>query len=151
CGRDEISYQFRVTCRLAFPPLAALAFAACATTAPDSKPISPDVAAENFSSRSLQDPALHAFLVANLGHEPETWDIETLSWVAFYYNPSLAVARAQWATSRAARQAAAARPNPTLSLVPGYNTTREPGISPWFPAINFDFLLQGDKRARQQD
>src|SRR5207302_4495358 len=47
---------------------------------------------------------------------------------------------------------ASVRPNPTLTFTPGYNTTREPGLSPWIPAINFDFLFPtGDKRVRQQD
>lgn len=136
--------------RLALSPLIALALAACAT--PPSTPNStPDPAAAKFFDRSLDAADLRAFLVENLGQAPAAWDFEALSWVAFYYNPNLAVARAQWATARAARQTAGARPNPTISLVPGYNTTREPGISPWFPAINFDFLLQGNKRARQQD
>ncbi len=145
--------------RFAFSSLLALALTACATNPPAAPNISPETAAANFSGRSLQDAALRRFLAENLGHEPSAstgsgqaaWDFETLSWVAFYYNPSLDVARAQWATARARRQTAAARPNPTISLVPGYNSTREPGLSPWFPAINFDFLLQGNKRAHQQD
>ncbi len=137
--------------RFAFSPLLALALTACATNPPPAPAISPEMAAADFSVRSLQDAGLHRFLVTNLGHEPAAWDLETLSWVAFYYHPALAVARAQWVTARAMQESAGLRPNPTISLVPGYNSTREPGRSPWFPAINFDFLLQGDKRARQQD
>ncbi len=137
--------------RLPFSPFLALTLAACATNPPAAPVIAPDAGAASFSARSLQDAGLRKFLVENLGHEPTTWDFETLAWVAFYFNPSLDVARAQWATARATRQTVAARPNPTISLVPGYNTTREPGLSPWFPAINFDFLLQGNKRAHQQD
>lgn len=138
--------------RLASSSLVALALAACATTPPAAPAVSPETAAANFTARSLADPGLQRFLAENLGHAPGgAWDFEALSWVAFYYHPSLEVARAQWATARASQQTVAARPNPTVSLVPGYNTTREPGLSPWFPAINFDFLLQGDKRAHQQD
>lgn len=139
-----------MNCRLAFPSIAALALAGCAVTPPAAPAVSPEAAAVNFDARSLQDAGLHAFLAENLGHEPTTWDFETLSWVAFYFHPALAVARAQWATARATRQSVAARPNPTISLIPGYNSTREPGLSPWMPAINFDFLLQGTKRDRQQ-
>ena len=45
---------------------------------------------------------------------------------------------------------AGVRPNPTLTLTPGYNSTREPGLSPWMPAINFDFLFPTNgKRSHQ--
>jgi outer membrane protein TolC len=158
-ARNEATLGDRVKLRPLFFPLAALALAGCATQ-PISAPLpSPGAGAAALSARSLQDAGLQAFLAENLGRAPAAsagtgpaaWDFETLSWVAFYYNPSLALARAQWATARAVRQTASARPNPTLSLIPGYNTTRQPGVSPWFPAINFDFLLQGDKRARRED
>ena len=141
--------------KLHIPVALAFVFAGfgCATPPPAAAPLSSEKAAASFDARSLQDPGLRRFLTENLGREPAaTWDFETLSWVAFYFHPSLEVARAQWATSRAVQQTAAARPNPTVSLVPGYNSTREPGLSPWFPAINFDFLLQtSGKRAHQQD
>jgi outer membrane protein, heavy metal efflux system len=105
-----------------------------------------------FAGRGLQDDGLRRFLADNLGRVPDRWDFEALTWVAFYYHPSLELARAQWATARAGVPLAAERPNPTVTLTPGYNTTREPGISPWFPAINFDFLFQPrGKRAHRVD
>lgn len=138
--------------RLPLSSLVALACAGCATTTPTPPAITADSAAASFATRSLDDPGLRRFLSENLGRDPgETWDFEALSWVAFYYQPTLGIARAQWATARAMRETAAARPNPTVSLTPGYDTTHQTGVSPWFPAINFDFLIQGDKRARQQD
>src|SRR5262249_16440131 len=104
-------------------------------------------------AHSLQAPELRKFLAENLGHEPNgRWDFETLSWVAFYYHPSLALARAQWTTARAVQEGAGLRPNPTLMLTPGYNTTREPGISPWLPSVSLDFLFSTrDKRRRERD
>ncbi|MDB6170051.1 MAG: Cobalt-zinc-cadmium resistance protein CzcC [Verrucomicrobia bacterium] len=120
----------------------ALILTGCATQQVPPAPLSAATAAANLTARSLHDPDLHRFLAENLGHDPAEWDFEALSWVAFYYHPSLNVARAQWATARAVQTSAGVRPNPTLSLVPGYSTTHEAGISPWFPAINFDFLIQ---------
>jgi outer membrane protein TolC len=116
------------------------------------QPLSPATSAASFDARSLHDEGLRKFLVDNLGSAPTSaWDFETLSWVAFYYNPSLELARAQWATARAAERTASARPNPTLTLAPGYNTTRTPGVSPWMPSINFDFLFPtAGKRGHQQ-
>lgn len=137
----------------AFVPLAALAWSACSTNPPPALSVSPESGATAIAARSLDDAGLGRFLADNVGRKPSApWDFEALSWVAFYYHPSLGLARAQWATTRAAQQSAGVRPNPTVSLVPGYNPNHDAGISPWFPAISFDFLLQNSgKRARQQD
>jgi outer membrane protein TolC len=110
------------------------------------RPLVPEKTAAALAARSLNDDGLRRFLAQNLGHEPDPWPLalwnfEMLSWVAFYYQPSLEVARAQWSVARAAVQTAAARPNPTLSLTPGYDTNSS-GTSPWFPSINLDFLLE---------
>jgi outer membrane protein TolC len=118
---------------------------------PPASELSAEKSAADFAARTLGDPALHRFLNENLGRDPGvTWDFEALSWTAFYFHPSLEVARAQWASARAAVQGASQRPNPTLTLTPGYNFTREAGLSPWMPAINFDFLINtAGKRERQ--
>ena len=127
-----------------------LAGCASAPLPPAPQPFAADQTARELDQRSLQDPALTKFLVRNLGYEPQSWDFESLCWVAFYYQPSLAVARAQWEVVRAAGKTATARPNPTLSLTPGYNTTREAGVSPWFPGITLDFLWQSRRKTGHQ-
>lgn len=104
----------------------------------------------SFEGRSLADPGLERFLRANLGPVPSQWDFETLSWVSFYYNPSLELARAQWEVTQAARSTAQARANPTLSITPGFNSSRQAGVTPWFPSVNLDFLLPRSERRRQQ-
>jgi outer membrane protein TolC len=71
-----------------------------------------------------------------------SWDFDMLTLAAFYYHPDLAVARAQWNVAQAGIQTAGGRPNPTLSLVPGYDTTHNPGLSPWFPAVSFDVPIE---------
>ncbi len=118
----------------------------CTTQRYEARPLSPENTATAWAARSLNDEGLRHFLAQNLGREPAPWplpqwDFETLSWVAFYYQPSLEVARAQWDVARSAIQTASARPNPTLTLTPGYDTNAS-GTSPWFPAINVDFLLE---------
>ena len=119
----------------------------CATHPYEARPLAPESAAAALSARSLQDEGLHRFLTLNLGRELPawplpSWDFETLTWVAFYYQPSLEVARAQWDVARSAIQTAAVRPNPTLTVTPGYDTSVSGGTSPWFPAIDVDFLLE---------
>ncbi len=143
--------------RAAYVSLLLLVMAGCATpsgtvTAPLAT-LTPESAAADFGARSLRDAALQRFLAENTQRDPTAaWDFEALNWVAFYYHPSLGLARAQWLTARSAQATAAARPNPSLTLTPGYNFTREPGLSPWFPGINFDFLFPTtEKRLRQQE
>lgn len=131
----------------------AILIAGCAS-APSVKspPLSAVDRIDQFDARSLQDAGLLRFLAENLGaSSPANRDFETLCWVGFYYHPSLALARAQWATARAVEVTAGIRPNPTLTLTPGYNTTRIPGVSPWMPGLNLDFLFPtGGKRKLQQ-
>ena len=106
--------------------------------------------AEALAGRTLDAPALREFLTANLGAVPERWDFESLAWVGFFYHPSLEVARAQWASARAAHTTAAARPNPTLTLIPGFSANAPAGVSPWLPAVNLDFLFEtAGKRDRR--
>jgi len=50
---------------------------------------------------------------------PKTWDLQTLSLAALYFNPTLDLARARLDRADAAVVTAGARPNPTLSVSPG--------------------------------
>jgi cobalt-zinc-cadmium efflux system outer membrane protein len=87
-------------------------------------PIAPAATASLFEARSLADAGLRSFAEKNLGHPlspwpPQSWDLETLSLAALYFNPGLELPRARVATSHAAITTAGARPNPTFDLVPG--------------------------------
>lgn len=110
---------------------AALALVAgCAQVQPPPFPL--DRTGTGLESRSLAADNLRRFLAQNLGRDlsaspPSQWDFETLAWVAFFYNPSLEVARAQWATAQAGIRTATAKPNPTLSLTPGFNSSARGG------------------------
>jgi cobalt-zinc-cadmium efflux system outer membrane protein len=50
---------------------------------------------------------------------PKTWDLQTLSLAALYFNPTLDLARTRLDRADAAVVTAGARPNPTLSVSPG--------------------------------
>ncbi len=100
-----------------------------------------------YDGKSLEAPELRQFVARALGREPSPWppshlSYETLSLVAFYFHPQLAVARAQWGVSQGSLKTAEARPNPTLSLQPGYNFSASGGINPWFPGMNLDWPLE---------
>ncbi len=132
-----------VRCLFALP--LAVLLGGCVTYLP--RPLSPARAAVEFDARSLDNPALKTFLEKNRGQMlPEwplkTWEFQTLTLAAFFYHPSLDVARAQWAAARGGVITAGGRPNPTVSATPGYNFNAASGVTPWFPGLNFDLPIE---------
>lgn len=120
----------------------ALFLGACVTYQP--KPLRPEASAAAWSARSLSDPELRQFVETGLGRPFETWppprwDFPTLVLVAFYDHPDLDVARARWATARAAERTAGARPNPAASFQPEYDSSTPP---PWILGLSFDVPVE---------
>ena len=136
-----------------WPAIIALGLVAgCARFHP--QPLSPAETAAGLESRSLDNPGLKVFLDKNLHPQPSTWpaakwDFEMLTLAAFYYQPSLDLARAVWAEAQAGVVTAGARPNPTLGLTPQYvfNPRGEP---PWVATLNLDWPIEtaGKRGAR---
>lgn len=139
-----------------YPKLALLsgltvALASCATY--QARPIKPATSAAAFEARSLHDPGLQAFLrkqtSASSTLQP-VWNVQTLTRVAFYYQPELDVARAQWKAARAAAITAGARPNPSLDFTNQYGVDAPNGVSPWTigPAFLVPIETAGKRNAR---
>ena len=110
------------------------------------QPLAPEKSAAQLEARQLDDAGLRTFVEKNLGRPlagwpPQRWNLELLTLAAYYYQPDLDVARAQWRVVQAGEKTAGGRPNPTLALTPGYNTTTAIP-SPWFPAVNLDIPLE---------
>src|ERR1700738_22956 len=110
--------------KYAFPSAILFCLTGCAVQKYHAVSIDANVTAARFESRNLADPGLKAFEEENLGHvispwPPESWDLQTLSLAALYFNPALESARARITSTKAALVTAGARPNPTLSIVPG--------------------------------
>ena len=110
------------------------------------QPLSPTERAGNLESRSLDSPLLKAFLEQNLHRAlsewpAPSWDSALLTLAAFFYHPSLDVARAQWAVAQAGKITAGERPNPTLNVTPGYDTTTLTP-SPWIPFGSIDIPIE---------
>jgi outer membrane protein TolC len=111
------------------------------------RPVSPSETVARLESRTLAEPRFKEFLEKNLpGHFDNwplaSWDFEELNLAALYYHPALDVARAQWHTAEAGHKTAAARLNPTMTVVPGYNISASRGVTPWFPTVTFDVPIQ---------
>lgn len=124
--------------------LTAAALCGCVHYQP--QPLDAAKSAEEFELHRLAGDALRAYLEKHLGREltnwpGQHWNLELLTLTAFYYQPSLDVARARWAVATAGKTTAAGRPNPTLSVVPGYNTTTTIP-SPWFVTPSLDIPIE---------
>lgn len=109
--------------------------------------ISWDETVATLESRTLIDSDLRSFIETNLGHTlkqwpVKSWNLETLTLAAYYFQPSLDVARAEWRTAAAGAISAGARPNPTVSFSPGYNVNAASAISPWIAAAGFDWPVE---------
>ena len=119
------------------------------------KPLAPAQTASNLESRTLADAGLRTFVETNAPELAKEWprrfwDLAGLTVVAFFYHPSLDVARAQWGIATAGIKTAAGRPNPMVSVTPGYNFNTASGISLWFPGFTFDLPMEtaGKRRKR---
>ena len=125
----------------------ALCAAGCTTQPYRDQPLSPGAGLSGYEARTLDSAELRNFLRANLGGAiapwpPESWDLDLLTLVAFYYHPDLDVVRADWGVAKAAVITAGQRPNPQLVPALGYNATAPIGISPWTLGMFIDIPIE---------
>jgi cobalt-zinc-cadmium efflux system outer membrane protein len=110
------------------------------------RPLSAPETADKFEARSLLAPELGAFVQSVAASEawpPPSWDLRALTLAAIYYHPDLDVARAQWEVAQAARRTAGEKPNPTASVLMGYNaTTPTSEITPWIPEAALEIPIE---------
>ena len=144
------SYRVGASCRAPAFEWAALALsvavllAGCVRFEP--KPLSPEKSAAEIEAYSLTNAALKEFLAANLHRDftnwpPATWDLEMLTLAAYYYHPSLEVARADWQIALGGEKTAAERPNPTVTASGIYEPVKD-AFSPWIPGLVFDLPIE---------
>jgi cobalt-zinc-cadmium efflux system outer membrane protein len=117
--------------------------AACAHFHP--RPLSPSNSIARFQSRSLEDPGLRAFLVANHLVPPApggSWSLRALTLTALYYQPAFTEERAKLLAAQAATITAAQRPNPSIAVDPGYDTGVPGAVHPWIVPLTFDWPIE---------
>ncbi len=130
-----------------------LGLSACVSYAPE--PLILKEQSTRFLQRGLSDEGLRAFLEKQAGERLgawplESWDLSSLTLAAFYFQPALAEARAEWESAAALELDSKRRPNPSLNLGAGYNSTV--GIpSPWILTSLLDLTIEtGGKRGARR-
>jgi outer membrane protein TolC len=130
--------------KLAWLGILALMFPACVSFQP--RPISAPASLDDFEARRLDSPEITAFFtsLAEVGAwPPAAWDLRALTLSALYYHPALDVARARWGVAQAGRITAGERPNPTASLLTGYNATTPVSlVTPWIPEAVLEIPIE---------
>ena len=110
------------------------------------KPIEPAANAASLDQRTLTNPALAQVAQSAESTQrwpPPMWDLSALTIAALFYQPDLALARANWDVARAGILTAGERPNPAVAAGPGYNSsTPAHTITPWILNLNLDFTLE---------
>ena len=132
----------------------AVTLAAC--THYQAEPLDANASQAAFLARSLDEPAVTAFVSEHLPTQPETTpavnlELGRLIAAAYYLSPAVRIARASHASVQLEGAVAAVRPNPVLILTPGYSLN--PGdLSPWLPTFGLDFgvTTAGKRAARMQ-
>jgi len=106
-----------------------------------------------FDARSLTNGNLRAFFETNRVTVPgprDAWNLKQLTLVAFFYQPALAEARAQLLAAQAAKITAGQRPNPTVTVTPGYDSQIPGTPSPWIVPVSVDVPIEtADKRGKR--
>jgi len=125
--------------------LAAMGLFACQHVAP--APLSAEQSAAALEARSLADPALRSFLERQLETTFPTWppprvDLTWLTLAAFYFQPSLDVARAQLEVARGGVETAGERPNPSVAIAPEWSSNPGTGVNPWIAALHVDWPIE---------
>lgn len=111
--------------------------------------------AANFDRRDLGSADLQRYMQAH-GYSAEAfpirqWSVRELTLAAFFFDPQLAVARAQWRASQAEEITAGQKPNPTVSGSAEHHS-RAHDVSPWTVTFGLDIPLEtGNKRQIKQD
>ena len=111
------------------------------------RPLAPEKSAAQLDARRLDTAGLKDFVVAHAGGAiqdwpPAQWNLNSLTLAAFYFHPDLAVVRAQWQVAAAGVTTAGGRPNPTVTIGPGYNFSAAAGINPWMPFGSVDLPIE---------
>ena len=108
------------------------------------QPLLPAAVEQQYRSRTLADAGLKEFIEAQRVGKLPAWpskelNLDTLTLIAFYFQPDLDAARARVAASEAAIVTASTKPNPALSAAGGYTDAER---APYALQFNLDWTIE---------
>jgi outer membrane protein TolC len=111
------------------------AIAGCGFQSYQPKPIDPVESAARLQARTLDDPGLRDYMVAQ-GKPPaqwplSRWNLAQLTLAAVYLHPDVELAAARARVAQALTVTTRTAPYPILSLRPEYNSDVDAGQTPW--------------------
>jgi len=127
---------------------------ACAMQEYEAQPLDPQLVVSKFEARRLDDPGLRAFMESHGSAatlSSRKWGLPELSLLAFYYNPKIAVAHAEWEVQRAGEITAGQYSNPSLDFnVEHHSDKGDAPPAPWTLELLFGITLEfpGKREAR---
>lgn len=129
----------------AFPLAIAILLTACQPYTP--RLIDPQVTAADLNKRTLDSPQLKQALISagdlpNKSWPPSPWKLREIQGAAVFYNPDIAVARAQAKSADAAITTADTALNPSISFLPELAANPGAGVTPWVAGFNLDFTIE---------
>lgn len=123
----------------------------CATKPYVAKPIEAEILAQQFSTHRLDQADFQTYLQANkvvltdITHQP--WGIRELSLGAYFFHPSLDVARAQISVSESAEFIASEKPKPSINAIGEYHKQKVPqGTGVWALGVGFDIPIERNNK-----
>jgi cobalt-zinc-cadmium efflux system outer membrane protein len=145
-GQQTLNFNLKIKLLRQVFYLCFIVFLAASCVRFQPKPITASKVLDDFETRQLNAAELRNFLINKQGLKewpPQSWDLHALTLAAFYYHPDLDVARAQWGVAQAGRITAGERPNPTGSVLMGYNsTTPVSEVTPWIPEAALEIPIE---------
>lgn len=128
-----------------------LALSSCATKPYLAKPIVPETLTQQFNAHRFDNADFQSYLKANqidlISLSERPWGLKELSLSAFYYHPSLDVARAQIAVSESAEFIASEKPKPSVNAIGEYHKQKVPqGTGVWALGIGFDIPIERNNK-----
>lgn len=127
---------------------------ACALQEYQAQPLDPHLVVTQFEARRLDDPGLRSFMESHGSAATLSsgkWGLSELSLLAFYYNPKIAVARAEWEVQRAGEITAGQYINPSLDFNMEHHSDKGAAPpAPWTLELLFGITLEfpGKREAR---
>jgi outer membrane protein, heavy metal efflux system len=120
------------------------------------KPIDPTQNAARYLAHDVNSSEFNDYLISQ-GYAKDRipikeWGLQELTLSAFFFNPQLDVARAQWRAAEAETVTAGQRPNPGINTVAEHHSRHSGDDTPWTYGLGFDIPIEtGGKRQARID